>query len=50
MAIIWDQKFPLKKLVTDEEIERIIQEAEEAIEIKEEVKKETKSSFKGFGD
>jgi hypothetical protein len=47
MAIIWDQ--PAKEV--DEEIEKIIEEAEQAPEIKEEIKSEQiKSPFRGFAN
>jgi hypothetical protein len=47
MAIIWDQ--PAKEV--DDEIEKIIEEAEQAPEIKEEIKNEQiKSPFRGFAN
>jgi hypothetical protein len=47
MAIIWDQ--PARDV--DDEIEKIIEEAEQASEIKEEIKAEqTKSPFRGFAN
>jgi hypothetical protein len=47
MAIIWDQ--PARDV--DDEIEKIIEEAEQAPEIKEEVKAEAfKSPFRGFAN
>jgi hypothetical protein len=47
MAIIWDQ--PAKEV--DDAIEKIIEEAEQAPEIKKEIKDEqTKSPFRGFAN
>jgi hypothetical protein len=47
MAIIWDQ--PAKE--ADKEIEQIIEEAEQAVELLEEIKDEpVKSPSRGFGN
>ncbi len=47
MAIIWDQ--PVKDV--DAEIEQIIEEAEQAVELLEEIKDEpVKSPFRGFAN
>lgn len=54
MAIIWNDAVKAKEL-SEEEIEKMIEEAEAALEIKEEVMEEEeaaplKSPFRGFGN